>query len=211
MRIAKEGRALILGALGVTLLALALGWFLWSALLLILTLAVTGFFRDPDRETPGAPSLVVAPADGRVVASARVPIGRLIGRESQQISIFMSPLDVHVNRSPIGGRVEELEYRAGHFFAAYRDKSSDENEQNAIKLAHPDGTEVTIVQIAGFVARRIVCHVKKGDALHRGQRLGMIMFGSRVDLFLPPDAQIEVQPGDRVTGGETVVARIRGV
>jgi len=194
-----------------TVLTVALGWFLWGAILLVLALAIAGFFRDPDRETPAGASLVVSPADGKVVASVRVPMGRLLGRESQQVSIFMSPLDVHVNRAPIGGRVEELEYRAGHFFAAYRGKASDENEQNALRIAHPGGTEVAMVQIAGFVARRIVCHVKRGDVLARGQRLGMIMFGSRVDLVLPRDAELEVQPGDRVRGGETVVARIRGV
>jgi phosphatidylserine decarboxylase len=210
VRIAKEGHALILAALGLTVMAAVVGWFVWSVLLCVTTLAITGFFRDPKRKVPVEESLVVSPADGKVVASCRVPNGRLLGRESQQVSIFMSPLDVHVNRSPIGGRVEELEYQAGHFFAAYRGKASDENEQNAIKIGHPGGTKVTMVQIAGFVARRIVCHVRKGDSVARGQRLGMIMFGSRVDLFLPPDAQLAVQLGDRVRGGETVVARIRG-
>jgi phosphatidylserine decarboxylase len=211
VRIAKEGYPFIFVALGPAVLAVVVGWFLLGFVLLVITAAVAAFFRDPRRETPLGASLVVSPADGRVVASTRVTIGRLLGRESQQISIFMSPLDVHVNRAPIAGRVEQLEYKAGHFFAAYRGKSSDENEQNAIRIGHPGGTEVTMVQIAGFLARRIVCHLEKGDWLDRGQRIGIIMFGSRVDLFLPPDAEVSAKPGDRVRGGETVVARIRGV
>jgi len=211
MRIAKEGYTLILVALGLTVGAAALGWFSLSAVLSVLSLAVIGFFRDPDRKIPVGEALVVAPADGKVVAVERVATGRLQERESQQLSIFLSPLDVHVNRSPIQGRVTEIEYQAGRFFAAYRGKASEENEQNAIKIVHDGGTEVTMVQIAGFLARRIVCHVEKGDVLDRGERIGMIMFGSRVDLFLPQDAQLEVQRGQRVRGGETVVARIRGV
>jgi phosphatidylserine decarboxylase len=211
VRIAKEGYTLILVVVGLTVGATALGWFSLSAVLSVLSLALIGFFRDPDRKVPVREALVVAPADGKVVAVERAANGRLQERESQQLSIFLSPLDVHVNRSPIQGRVTEIEYRTGHFFAAYRGKASDENEQNAIKIVHDGGTEVTMVQIAGFLARRIVCHVGQGDALDRGERIGMIMFGSRVDLFLPLDAQLEVQRGDRVRGGETVVARIRGV
>lgn len=211
MRIAHEGRPLVLAAFGLTALAAVFGWFVSSAVLCAAALALAGFFRDPERAVPAGDSLVVSPADGTVVASVRVPMGRLLGRESQQISIFMSPLDVHVNRAPIGGRVQDLEYQSGRFFAAYRGKSSDENERNAIKIAHPGGVQVAMVQIAGFLARRIVCHVKEGDSLQRGQRVGIIMFGSRVDLLLPPDAEVAVQPGEHVRGGETVVARIRGV
>ena len=211
MRIAKEGSTLILLALGLTVGSAFLGWFMLTTFLFLISLAVIGFFRDPDRKTPAGEAIVVAPADGKVVAIEQVAKGRLLGRASQQLSIFLSPLDVHVNRSPIHGRVEQSEYQAGKFFAAYRGKASTENEQNAIKIVHPGGTEVTMVQIAGFLARRIVCHVGRGDSLARGQRIGMIMFGSRVDLFLPPDAQLQVQRGERVRGGETIVATMRGV
>jgi len=211
MRIAKEGYALILPAIGLTAGAMVLGWFLASAVLLVISLAVVGFFRDPDRQIPVGESLVVAPADGKVVAIEQVAEGRLLGRKSQQLSIFLSPLDVHVNRSPVHGRVADSEYQAGKFLAAYRSKASNDNEQNAIKIVANGGTEVTMVQIAGFLARRIVCHAKKGDALERGERIGMIMFGSRVDLFLPLDAELQVQRGERVWGGSTVVARMKGV
>lgn len=211
MRIAKDGYVLILVALGLTAGAAVLGWFILSAVLALISLAVIGFFRDPDRKSPVGEGIVVAPADGKVVAIEQVAKGRLLGRESQQLSIFLSPLDVHVNRSPIQGRVEQSEYQSGRFFAAYRGKASSENEQNAIKIVHSGGTEVTMVQIAGFLARRIVCHVKEGDSLDRGERMGMIMFGSRVDLFLPLDAKLEVERGARVRGGETVVATMRGV
>lgn len=211
MKIAKEGYPLILVALGLTVAAALVGWLMLSALLALLSLAVIGFFRDPDRSIPVGEAIVVAPADGKIVAIERVANGRLLGRESQQLSIFLSPLDVHINRSPIRGRVAQSEYQAGKFFAAYRGKASSENEQNAIKLVHAGGTEVTVVQIAGFLARRIVCHANKGDFLERGERIGMIMFGSRVDLFLPPDAELQVQMGERVRGGETVVATMRGV
>lgn len=211
MRIAKEGRPLVLAAFGLTAVAAVFGWFVSSVVLGAAALALAGFFRDPERAIPAGDALVVSPADGTVVAAVRVPVGRLLGSESQQVSIFMSPLDVHVNRAPIGGRVEALEYQSGRFFAAYRGKSSEENERNAIKIAHSGGVRVTMVQIAGFLARRIVCHVKQGDSLERGQRLGIIMFGSRVDLFLPPDAEVAVRPGEHVRGGETVVAKMRGV
>jgi len=211
MRIAKEGYAFILVALGLMGAAAVFGWLVLSAFLALVSLAMIGFFRDPDRKSPVGEAIVVAPADGKVVSIERVTNGRLLGRESQQLSIFLSPLDVHVNRSPIQGCVEQREYQAGKFLAAYRGKASSENEQNAIKIVHAGGTEVTMVQIAGFLARRIVCHVEKGDAVDRGERMGMIMFGSRVDLFLPSDAQLRVQRGERVRGGETVVATMRGI
>jgi phosphatidylserine decarboxylase len=124
-----------------------------------------------------------------------------------RISIFLSPLDVHVNRAPVGGRVEEVRYQKGRFFAAYKERASQKNEQNALKIVDPKGRELGVVQIAGVMARRIICYVKKGDPLKPGQRLGLIMFGSRVDLFLPKGSSVEVFKGQRVRGGESIMGR----
>lgn len=169
--------------------------------LLAVAAAVAGFFRDPARVAPGGEGLVVSPADGKVV---EVDDGDPMGR---RVSIFLSPLDVHINRAPLDARVADIRYRPGRFLAAYKGKASEENERNAVELADGSGRTVRVVQIAGFLARRIVCDVGRGDSLKRGERFGMIMFGSRVDLHLPAEARVAVQPGERVRGGETVVAR----
>jgi phosphatidylserine decarboxylase len=124
-----------------------------------------------------------------------------------RVSIFLSPLDVNINRAPVAGNVDDVQYERGKFFAAYRDEASERNEQNALRLVDSQGRQVGVVQIAGVLARRIVCRVKKGDFLERGARFGMIMFGSRTDLYLPRGSRIDVAEGQRVKGGETIIGR----
>jgi phosphatidylserine decarboxylase len=190
------------------LLALAVGWK-WVGLVFGLsTLAFLGFFRDPERIPPMGEGLILSPADGRVVKIKGVEKGRLFETAGTRISIFLSPLDVHVNRAPVQGRVEEVQYQKGRFFAAYKEEASQSNEQNALRIVDPEGRSLGVVQIAGVMARRIICYVKQGDALGRGQRFGLIMFGSRVDLYLPGGSRLEVVEGQRVRGGETIIGRL---
>ena len=189
--------------MGLAAAALAVGWLIAGAVLVAAAVALAGFFRDPKRVPPDDEGIVVSPADGKVVDVDDVSVA-----DVRRLSIFLSPLDVHINRAPMNGRVADIRYQTGHFLAAYKGKASDENERNAIELVDDAGTTLRIVQIAGFLARRIVCDVARGDSLKRGERFGMIMFGSRVDLFLPRDAAVEVHPGQRVRGGETIVARL---
>ena len=190
--------------MGLAAAALAVGWFVVGVVLVAVAVAVAGFFRDPERVSPDGEGIVVSPADGKVVS-----VDDVSDADGRRVSIFLSPLDVHINRAPMNGRVVDVRYQTGHFLAAYKGKASDENERNAIELVDDAGTTLRIVQIAGFLARRIVCDVGRGDSLKRGERFGMIMFGSRVDLFLPRDATVEVHPGQRVRGGETIVARLQ--
>jgi phosphatidylserine decarboxylase len=158
------------------------------------------FFRDPERHPPAGAGVVVAPADGRVVKVHDGPLG-------PHVAIFLSVLDVHINRSPIAGRVERVRYREGRFLAAYDERAGDANERNDIVVAGPAGP-VEVSQIAGVLARRIVCSVRAGDHLALGQRLGLIRFGSRTDLRLPPRSTVEVVLGQRVRGGETIVGHL---
>lgn len=204
MRIAKEGYPLIL-----VTFALAAGlWLLsWQAPALIVfavALAIAAFFRDPERVIPNDEGLVVSPADGKVVSIA--PDDAII-KGGMRISIFLSPLDVHINRVPVAGAIQDVNYLPGKFLAAYKADASKQNEQNAIQIAGVDGRSIRVVQIAGVMARRIVCWVKSGDRLQRGDRFGLIMFGSRTDTFLPKGCRIEVVEGQRVKGGETVLGR----
>jgi phosphatidylserine decarboxylase len=169
----------------------------------LLAVGVVAFFRDPRREVPGDPDLVVAPADGKIVGITPTEEGTL------RVSIFMSVFNVHVNRAPVAGRVTGVHYHSGLFLPAFRDKASLRNEQNRIEL--DDGSrQLAMVQIAGLVARRIVCRVAIGDRLERGQRLGLIKFGSRVDLYLPETIELKVHMGDRVRGGSSVIGRLPG-
>lgn len=165
------------------------------------------FFRDPEREPPAEERLVVSPADGRVLEVVDEREERFLHAPATRISIFMSPLDVHVNRSPVSGTVALVQHTAGKFRAAFADKASLDNERTAMVL-DADGRRFLVVQIAGALARRIVCHRRPGDVLRRGERYGMIMFGSRVDLFLPAGVRPTVARGDRVHAGRTVVAEL---
>lgn len=200
---------------GAAVAAAAAGWtaagWLAGLPLALLAALVVNFFRNPERRVPSEPGAVVAPADGVVVEVADEPAHRLYGTTAIRVSIFMNVLDVHVNRAPVGGRVVEVVYNPGKFLVARVPKASLENEQSAMILEAPSGRRVMLVQIAGLVARRIVNYARPGDRLARGQRFGLIRFGSRVDIYLPPDAQLAVAPGRRVAGGTSVIAHLTGV
>jgi phosphatidylserine decarboxylase len=207
MRVAREGYPLILTGAVLTIAAFLAGWKAIGVVLGIVTLAVTGFFRDPDRRIPSDENLIVAPADGRVVSVAKVEGDRMFGGAKTRVSIFLSPLDVHINRTPVTGKIEEVRYQKGKFLAAYKEEASERNEQNALKVVDTQGRILGVVQIAGVLARRIVCRIKQGDALARGDRFGLIMFGSRTDTYLPAGCKVEVIEGQRVKGGETILGR----
>ncbi len=207
MRIAKEGYPLILAAAAVGAAAFVMGWLIAGGLLTAVTLAVGGFFRDPDRRIPEGNGLVVSPADGRVVSIAPVRNSEVMPEAKTRISIFLSPLDVHINRMPVAAVVEDVVYQPGKFLAAYKADATAANERNAIHMRDGDNRRLAVAQIAGVLARRIVCRVKRGDKVARGERFGLIMFGSRTDTYLPPDCRIEVVEGQRVKGGETILGR----
>jgi phosphatidylserine decarboxylase len=208
MRIAREGYPFVAVAALVVSVAFVAGWKWTAALGIVVGLALAGFFRDPERIPPAGDRLVVSPADGKVVAVQAEASREKSGDGRTRVSIFLSPLDVHINRAPIAGRVDDVSYRRGEFKAAYKQEASISNERNSLTIQGSDGGAVDVVQIAGVLARRIVCYVKAGDRLDRGQRFGMIMFGSRVDLYLPERARVEVAVGQRVRGGETVIGRL---
>jgi phosphatidylserine decarboxylase len=200
--VAKEGWPFILGpavaALGLTLLGrrrLALPFWAASA-------ASLGFFRDPERAIPAVTHGVLAPADGRVT-SVEDAVDPFVG-QSRRVSIFLSPLDVHINRAPIAGLVSDIVYTPGRFVAAYDPTAGEVNERCAVRI-QGDAARVTVVQVAGVVARRIVCRVGPGDKLEAGERFGMIRFGSRTDCYMPKGTDVRVKAGDRVIGGVTVV------
>jgi phosphatidylserine decarboxylase len=205
MRIAKEGYPLILTAGALTIVAFLVGWRGAGIVLGLATLAITAFFRDPERNIPTGEGLIVSPADGRVVSIAGVKSDASSGDTATRVSIFLSPLDVHINRMPVAGKIEEVRYRAGKFVAAYKEEASERNEQNALKIVDNDGRSLGVVQVAGVVARRIVCRVKPGDRLARGDRFGLIMFGSRTDIYLPKGCRVQVVEGQKVKGGETIL------
>ncbi len=207
MRIAREGYSFIFTAALLAVIAALTGWKWAAAGFGLLTLAFVGFFRDPERIPPAGEGLILSPADGRVAEIRHAEGAEPFGEARTRVSVFLSPLDVHVNRAPVGGIVEEVQYRKGRFLAAYKEKASESNERNALTIVDPGGRKLGVVQIAGVVARRIVCRVKKGDSLEAGQRFGMIMFGSRVDLFLPNGSRVEVVEGRHVKGGESILAR----
>jgi phosphatidylserine decarboxylase len=207
--IAVEGFPLIIPMLAATLVSAFFGWIYLSICLSILTLFAIFFFRNPKRGIPPSGQAVVAPADGRVIRVDPCQEERFLQAKVTKISIFMSIFNVHVNRSPIAGIVEEKSYTPGRFHLANSDKSAEENEQNAMVICGKTGLKVLLVQIAGFVARRIVCYPEKGDALEKGQILGMIRFGSRLDIYLPEEVEPSVKPGDRVRAGESILGTIR--
>jgi len=207
MRIAREGYPLILTAAVLTIVVFMLGWKAVGFILGITTLAVAAFFRDPDRHVPTDQGVIVAPADGRVVSIAEIKDDSLFSDAKTRVSIFLSPLDVHINRTPVTGKIEEVRYQPGRFLAAYKDEASRSNEQNALKVVDEQSRALGVVQIAGVLARRIVCRVKRGDTLSRGERFGLIMFGSRTDTYLPTGCRVEVSEGQRVKGGETILGR----
>lgn len=210
-RIRREGGPFILifGIITLVLFNVA-QWMGWIGL--ILTSWCCYFFRDPDRVTPTDPKLVISPADGVIQAVVEaLPPGEL-GMEERplkRISVFMNVFDCHVNRSPVDGTIVAFAYRPGQFLNASLDKASEENERRAMRVKTPDGQEFAVVQIAGLVARRIVCWAEDGDELKAGERYGMIRFGSRVDVYLPDNSRVLVTPGQRAIAGETVIAELQ--
>ncbi|MEM4256691.1 MAG: phosphatidylserine decarboxylase family protein, partial [Thermoplasmata archaeon] len=187
-----------------------LGYFLTVITIIsfITSLFMFYFFRDPDRNIPVGEGLFVSPADGKIILIKDVYENEFLRSNVREISIFMSPLNVHVNRSPCDGKVIEVKYSPGKYMAAYKDDASLKNE-NITMLLEGNYGRVLVRQVAGFIARRAVCRVKPGDILNRGERYGIIKFSSRLDVFLPKDAVIKVKIGDTVKAGETVIARIK--
>ena len=205
--IAREGWPFLGIALAVSILVSAL-WGWWSLPFWLLSVFILQFFRDPPRDVPHDPSAVVSPADGRIVAVGRAQ-DPYLRREALKVSVFMNVFNVHSNRSPVGCVVKERWYFPGGFLNAALDKASLDNERNALWLQTPEGRDVTCVQIAGLIARRILCYVEPGAQLERGQRLGFIRFGSRVDVYLPLDAQVKAAIGEKVYAAESVLAWLK--
>ncbi len=204
--IAREGWPFLAFAVAVAALA---SWYslVWSIPLWIIALFVLQFFRDPPREVPGDAKTVVSPADGRIVAVEKAH-DPYLDRETIKVSVFMNVFNVHSNRAPVDGEVKQIWYKAGSFVNAALDKASTENERNALWIRADSGADVVCVQVAGLIARRILCYVKAGDKLARGQRYGFIRFGSRVDVYLPPNSRIRAALGDKVYAASTILASL---
>jgi phosphatidylserine decarboxylase len=184
-------------------LTLVFHWLWLGCVLVVLGVFVLFFFRDPQRTPPPDPDAILSPADGRVMEVVEEPRDGIAGR---RISIFLSIFDVHVNRSPVSGRITAIEYRTGKFYVAMRGRASAENEQNAFYVSTDRG-DIVFKQIAGWVARRILCWKSVGDSVTRGERVGMIRFGSRMDVWLPDRVDIVTRPGQHVAGGTSILAR----
>lgn len=203
--LAREGWPFITGTVIAAALVWALAGFAWSIPLWIVAVFVIQFFRDPPRAVPTQANAVLSPADGRIVKVEKVS-DPYTGRESLLISVFMNVFNVHSNRAPVDGTVERVAYSPGKFVNADLDKASTENERNALVIQIAGGERIAVVQVAGLIARRILCYVKTGDALRRGQRYGFIRFGSRVDVYLPLSARPRVAVGDKVAATSTILA-----
>jgi phosphatidylserine decarboxylase len=210
VRIAGEGVAICAAAFVPGVLMLALGWHWAGAALVAVGAACAAFFRDPERSPAAASeSVILSGADGTVsdIAEAELP-GAAADERYQRVSVFMSPLNVHVNRAPVEGEVVSVRHTPGDFHAAFRDYASERNERNLIVFADRQGRRHGMMQIAGYLARRIVCRVGPRDTVRSGERIGLIMFGSRVDHFLPPGYRPLVKIGDRVRAGESVIGEL---
>jgi len=199
--IAREGWGYTIGLFVLGGGSLLLGGQTWALFFFLLAFFVAFFFRDPIRVPPDDPVAIVSPADGRVIAIEQKSDG------GKMIGIFLSIYNVHINRSPVKGAIHQMAYREGRFLAAFNKEAAQANEQNAIDIRTDSGENFRVVQIAGLIARRIVCWKKEGEQLDRGERLGLIQFGSRTDLHLPPGYEVTVEKGTAVRGGETTVAR----
>ena len=206
--IAREGWPFLLIACVVALALSFAGWWVPAVIAWIAFLFILQFFRDPPREVPTQPNAVLSPADGRIVRIGNVR-DPYLDRDALLISVFMNVFNVHSNRSPVDGDVAQTWYHPGKFVNAALEKASVDNERNALKIVTSAGVEVTCVQIAGLIARRILCSVRAGDRLARGQRYGFIRFGSRVDLYLPADAIPRASVGDKVHATQSIVAELR--
>jgi len=206
MRIAREGIVYIIVPTALAIAAAVLGYWPVALVFAIVAAFMAFFFRDPNRQTPNDPKAIVAPADGRVTRVTRVEPDN--DESATVVSIFLSPLDVHINRAPIAGKISNVAYTRGKFLMATKEAASLVNEQNALTI-EGDGITVVCKQIAGILARRIVCWKHPGEQLALGERFGLIKFSSRTDLLLPANVEVVVGIGDRVKGGATIVGRIR--
>lgn len=207
--IVREGMPFVAGAAVLTGGAWLAGWTIPTCLFGTLTLFTAWFFRNPSRQIPAQAGIVVAPGDGKVMAIDREFEPRYLKDSSIRVSIFLNVFDVHVNRTPCAGAVEDIVYQPGKFIAANKPEATIQNEQNALCLKTAEGVKVLCVQVAGLIARRIVCWLTAGARVAAGERYGLIRFGSRMDLYLPATSTIRVSVGDRVKGGETIVGELR--
>jgi len=205
--VARAGYPFILVAAFSTAVLALLGLTTLTLIGLVVTFCICGFFRDPDRVIPVDKGVVVSPADGKVIAASAVDNSPFLGGEAIKISIFMSVFNVHVNRVPSSGRVAEIDYYPGKFFSANLDKASQQNEHNAVSIEMDNGKPLCVVQIAGLIARRIICHLQPGDQVLRGQRFGLICFGSRLDVYLPTDINLKSAVGDKVKAGTSILGQ----
>ena len=210
MKIDRSGIPFIAGAFGGGAVLMVLGVVGWAVPLAILAGFFAFFFRDPDRNVPEQAEAVVAPADGRVVHAGEPQAGVAPAGHWQQVSVFLSPLDVHINRAPVSGTVTRVHYQPGRFLPAYRQEAAAENERCETWIDH-DGQAVVCRQVVGVLARRVVCRLQPGMEIALGQRFGIMKFGSRMDVFLPTGASLLVKAGDVVRGGETILATLGGV
>jgi len=201
--LAKDGFIFILPLLIITVLMFLISFYWATAIFGLGFLFVTWFFRDPERRIPNEPNVIVSPADGKIteIVTENEPIN---GKLCKRVTIFLSVFNVHVNRVPIEGTIEDIRYNPGKFLAAFNPKASMDNEQNLI-LINNGRTHIFVKQIAGLIARRIVCWPKKGDHYESGQRYGLIRFGSRVDILLPENTKLSITCGDKVSGGKSVI------
>ena len=187
-----------------------LGYIVYPLLVLLCGLTLY-FFRDPDRISPVDDSLIISPADGKVVQIQQVGENEYLNQNATQVSIFLSPLDVHVNRNPVSGNLEYLKYYPGKYLMAWEDHASEMNERAHFGVKHPSGTKILFKQITGFLARRIEYHIKKGDRLKAGERFGIMKFGSRMDLLLPDNIEVKVKVGERTVAGVSIIGEIKAV
>ncbi len=207
--IALEGLPFIVAAMFTTIVFAVLGWAVLTIPLLIITFLVWHFFRDPERVSNAGENEVVSPADGKVIAIKRVSSVFFTGQSALKISVFMSIFDVHVNRVPISGTIQGVQYRKGSFLAADTVQASDKNEQNWIWVQSDSGVNLVMTQVAGLIARRIVCWPRVGDKVTQAERFGMIRFGSRMDVYVPEESEILVTQGQHVYAGETILCRMK--
>lgn len=200
----------ILVGIGVSFLHPWIGFVIYPLLIALCGL-VLYFFRDPDRIVPDDENLIISPADGKVVLIQEVDEPEYLKQKVTQVSIFLSPLNVHVNRNPVSGDLEYLKYYPGKYLMAWEDHASELNERAHFGVKHPSGIRILFKQITGFLARRIVYHISEGDQLKAGERFGIMKFGSRMDLLLPENVEVIVKKGDRTVAGESIIGEIKGV
>ncbi len=207
----REGFKFLIPALAIVLILFVVGVYISNAIVLVFAVVLllisfffVFFFRDPERIIPNGENLILSSADGRVILIKPFENLEFMGKEGTLVSVFMSVFNVHINRVPVSGRVRYVKYNPGKFFPAFKDKASSENEQTELGLENEHG-RIILKQIAGIIARRIVCKVRAGDKVQAGQRLGMIRFGSRVDLFLPENVEVKVELSQKVRAGETII------